>query len=49
MVIAITREISPRFAECEITHIERTPIDLNLARAQHRDIRQCSQGTWDVK
>lgn len=36
MVIAITREISPRFDECEITHIERTPIDLDLARAQHR-------------
>jgi dimethylargininase len=35
MTIAITREISPRFAECEITHIERTPIDLNVARAQH--------------
>ena len=36
MVIAITREISPRFDECEITHIERTPIDLDLARAQHK-------------
>jgi dimethylargininase len=36
MVIAITREISPRFDECEITHIERTPIDLDLARLQHR-------------
>lgn len=36
MTIAITRAISPRFAECEITHIERTPIDLNAARAQHR-------------
>jgi dimethylargininase len=35
MTIAITREISPRFAECEITHIERTPIDLGTARAQH--------------
>src|SRR6185436_12886962 len=35
MVTAITREISPRFAECELTHIERTPMDLNLARAQH--------------
>ena len=35
MTIAITREISPRFAECEITHIERTPIDLELARSQH--------------
>lgn len=35
MTIAITREISPRFAECEITHIARTPIDLDLARYQH--------------
>jgi dimethylargininase len=35
MTIAITREISPRFAECELTHIERTPIDLNVAGAQH--------------
>lgn len=35
MAIAITREVSPRFDECELTHIERTPIDLNVARAQH--------------
>jgi dimethylargininase len=35
MTIAITRKISPRFNECEITHIERTPIDLNVARTQH--------------
>src|ERR1041384_7502425 len=34
-MIAITRQISPRFNECEITHIERTPIDLDIARAQH--------------
>ena len=37
MTIAITREVSPRFDECEITHIDRTPIDLELARAQHRE------------
>lgn len=37
MTIAITRKISPRFNECEITHIERTPIDLDIARAQHED------------
>lgn len=37
MPVAITRAVSPRFAECEITHIERTPIDLAVARAQHRD------------
>jgi len=35
MVLAITRAVSPRFAECEITHIERRPIDLDTARAQH--------------
>ena len=37
MVIAITRDISPRFNECEITHIERTPINLDIARAQHHE------------
>ena len=37
MTVAITREVSPRFEECEITHIERTPIDLEMARAQHRE------------
>jgi len=35
MPIAVTRAISPRFNECEITHIERTPINLDIARAQH--------------
>ncbi|MBM4426465.1 MAG: dimethylargininase [Chloroflexi bacterium] len=35
MVVAITRKVSPRFNECEITHIDRTPIDLEIARAQH--------------
>jgi dimethylargininase len=37
MTIAITRKVSPRFNECEITHIERTPIDLGIARAQHQE------------
>jgi dimethylargininase len=37
MPIAITRQISPRFNECEITHIERTPIDLEVARVQHEE------------
>lgn len=36
MVIAITRGVSPRFSECELTHLERTHIDLDLARLQHR-------------
>ncbi len=36
MLIAITRQISPKIHECELTHIERKPIDLDRARAQHR-------------
>lgn len=44
MTIAITREISPRFDECEITHIERTPIDLDIARAQHREYVNALKG-----
>ena len=36
MTIAITRKVSPRFNECEITHIERAPINLDIARAQHQ-------------
>ncbi len=35
MILAVTRRVSPRFDECEITHIARTPIDVNTARAQH--------------
>jgi dimethylargininase len=37
MTIAIIRDISPRFNECEITHIDRTPIDIEIAKAQHRE------------
>ena len=37
MTVAITRTVSPRFNECEITHIDRTPINVNIARAQHQE------------
>ncbi len=40
MVIAITREVSSRFNECEITHIDRTSIDLDTARQQHHEYIQ---------
>lgn len=40
MTIAVTRDVSPRFDECEITHIERTPIDVEVARAQHHEYVQ---------
>jgi dimethylargininase len=35
MKIAITREISPAIARCELTHLARQPIDLPAARRQH--------------
>ena len=38
--IAITRAISPRFNECELTHLARTPIDLELARKQHHQYEE---------
>lgn len=33
--IAFTREVSPTIVQCELTHLERVPIDLDAARAQH--------------
>ena len=32
---AFTRAVSPRLADCELTHLERTPIDAVKAAAQH--------------
>lgn len=40
MRLAITRQISPSMANCELTHLERTPIDLELARRQHHEYEQ---------
>ncbi len=35
MLTAITRAVSPAFARCELSFIEREPIDLAKARSQH--------------
>ena len=32
---AITREVSPAIAQCELTHLTREPIDVDRARRQH--------------
>jgi len=37
MWMAITREVSPALASCELSHIPRTPIDAERAGAQHHD------------
>jgi dimethylargininase len=35
MLMALTREISPAFQSCQLTHLSRVPIDVDRARAQH--------------
>lgn len=35
MLIACTRPLSPRLAECELTHLERLPFDVARAEAEH--------------
>src|SRR5881396_3504968 len=38
--VAITRAVSPALGACELTHVARVPIDVELARAQHRAYEQ---------
>ena len=33
--VAVTRGVSSSSSECELTHLKREPIDVDLARAQH--------------
>lgn len=35
MPLAFTRQVSPRIVDCALTHLDRTPIDPELAVAQH--------------
>lgn len=41
MTIALTRDVSPAIANCELTHLVREPIDLEAARAQHAAYERC--------
>lgn len=38
MLMAITREMSPAFQQCELTHLERVPIVLGRARLVDTDV-----------
>ena len=40
MARAFTRAVSPRLAECQLTHLERTPIDAAKAAVQHANYEQ---------
>lgn len=35
MIIAMTRAVPPSITQCELTHLERTPIDVRTAVAEH--------------
>lgn len=41
--IAITREVSPALAGCELTHLNRVPIDVAKAVAQHAEYERALQ------
>ncbi len=41
MRVAITREVSPEIGRCELSYQVRAPIDITLARAQHREYEHC--------
>lgn len=43
MLIAITRKVSPAIARCELTHLERQPINLQTAISQHVQYEQALQ------
>jgi dimethylargininase len=36
-VVAVTRAVSGSFADCELTHLARAPIDVEVARRQHAE------------
>jgi dimethylargininase len=40
MPLAFTRAVSPRLAECALTHLDRSPIDVALAVGQHAAYEQ---------
>jgi dimethylargininase len=41
MLTAVTREVSPAIANCELEFLDRQPIDLALAEEQHRQYQAC--------
>jgi dimethylargininase len=44
MRIAITRKVSPAMANCELTHLERSPLDVRRAAQQHERYEECLRG-----
>ena len=40
MLLALTRDVSPAMAACELTHLARVPIDPAVAARQHREYEE---------
>jgi dimethylargininase len=41
MLTAITRAVSPTLSDCQLEHLDRQPIDVPRASAQHRAYEEC--------
>jgi dimethylargininase len=41
MLVALTRQVSPAIADCELEFLDRQPIDVALADEQHRQYQSC--------
>jgi dimethylargininase len=41
MLVALTRQVSPAIANCELEFLDRQPIDMALAEKQHRQYQSC--------
>lgn len=44
MLVAITRKVSPEIGRCELSYLEREPIDAGLAGRQHLAYERCLAG-----
>jgi dimethylargininase len=44
MFVAMIRDVSPSVEQCQLTHLSRQSIDVNLARMQHRQYEECLAG-----
>ena len=47
--MALTRAVPPTFADCELTHLAREPIDLELADRAARGVRGAPARRSDVR
>ena len=44
MLVALARGVSPSIERCELTHLERESIDVNVAVQQHKEYESCLVG-----